>query len=119
MSNPDYYGITAIGAGKIRITDWESFSSGLGLVGGTEEYIDAYKSFNDGVIEQNKKIKENIKSEINSIKDANPFDEINLTQMWATYGEALELALNDTNLGAIFHNGILTLTEDAKIPDIL
>ena len=35
MSNPDYYGITAIGAGKIRITDWESFSSELGLVGGT------------------------------------------------------------------------------------
>jgi hypothetical protein len=79
VNKPGEHGIELLGAGKVRINDWDEVAASLGLDGGTQEYIDAYKAYNDEQIEYQNKIKDSIKSEIDTLKNAKSGDFINLT----------------------------------------
>jgi len=58
------------GFGNIRITDWEGFAKNvfktdnLDAIRNTDEYISAFKAYNDGLIELNKNTEEAIIEEI-------------------------------------------------------
>ena len=76
------------GFGNIRITDWEGFAKSifkvedLNSIKNTPEYISAFKAYNDGLIELNKKTEKTIKDEILQISNAKPGDQLNLSYLW-------------------------------------
>ena len=133
------------GFGNIRITDWEGFAknifktNNLNAIRNTDEYISAFKAYNDGLIELNRKAEENITSEITSLTQAKGGDWINLANFSSEYerlrkglldqtthedGVSAALRLNsvfndlNTSLqsyGATLENGILKLSDNANL----
>jgi len=75
MANPAAWGIESTGFGKIRITNWENFAARVfkttdfSSLYGTEEYISAYKAYNDGLISMNKAAEAAIADELSSISN--------------------------------------------------
>jgi hypothetical protein len=47
------YGVGSIGAGKVRIYDFTKFAEQMGWDPSSDEYISAYKAYNDGLIALN------------------------------------------------------------------
>ena len=111
-------GVEAIGAKKVRIFNFEAFAREMGYGKGSREYTEAFKSYNDGLINYDKEISSNIKDEINSLIDAKPGDQVNLTYLWSKYGQNTLNSLLD-NFGATIFNGILQLEENANITGII
>ena len=73
-----------IGAGKVRITDFTKFAAQRGWEPGSEEYTSAFKSYNDSMIELNKKAKTSIQEEVSALKDVKGGDQLNLTNLYTT-----------------------------------
>ena len=119
-------GIERRGFGKIRITDWETFAKAafnvedLNAISNTEEYISAFKAYNDGLISMNQQVEKNIIQEIKQIGDAKPGDWLNVSQLYQTLGEELseQLAGELSAEGAYLDKGILKLSEDANLLQI-
>ena len=110
MRNPSSFGLEKIGAGKVRIKDFSKFASEMGWKAGSEEYVSAYKTYNSSLIEYNKHITDEIKSEFDSLLNAKIGDEIDLTRIVSEFGEDKISALL-TGYGATIKDGILTITE--------
>ena len=110
------------GFGNIRITDWEGFAKNvfktdnLDAIRNTDEYISAFKVYNDGLIQLDKQAKENIESEINQITSMKPGDKLNLTEFWSRNKQAFE-NINEIlrPFDAVFENGILSLGQNANL----
>jgi len=56
--------IESLGGAKMRIKDFAAFARAMKWDFDSEEYTSAFSSFNDGLIEQNKKVKESVNNEI-------------------------------------------------------
>jgi hypothetical protein len=48
----------------------------------TEEYISAFKAYNDSLIELNNKTEQAIIEEVSSLSDIKIGDQLNLTMLW-------------------------------------
>ena len=71
--------IESTGGNKIRITDFAAFARRMKWDYNSEEYISAFKTYNDGLIERNTQVKNNITEELQGLKDIKPGDWLNLT----------------------------------------
>ena len=81
MDNSESFGFEKIGNGKIRINNFEQFAASVGISGDSEEYVSAFKAYNDSLIELNKNAKEKIYNEVSAITSAKAGDWINLTEL--------------------------------------
>lgn len=72
--------IESLGGAKMRIKDFAAFARAMKWDFDSEEYTSAFSSFNEGLIDQNKKAKEQIRDEIKQLEEARPGDWLNLTQ---------------------------------------
>ena len=134
--NMDLY--KKIGGGKIRITNFTAFADRMGWEAGSEEYTSAFKSYNDSLIELNKKTKESIFNEVSQIESAKVGDQLNLTELYTELQKKIVTQfkyINDKNYGyrevisdplkdlqeqlskyrADLTNGILTLSDNANL----
>ena len=88
------------GFGNIRITDWEGFAKNifktdnLNAIRNTDEYISAFKAYNDGLIELNKNTEQAITDEIKQIENAKAGDQLNLTEFGEYYYQAISKTLD-------------------------
>ena len=130
--------IKQLGGAKMAITDFQGFADLMGWEAGSEEYISAFKTYNDSMIQMNRQVERNILEEAQSVADAQGGDWINLTQltskMQETYEKAMQsptaqtsgminplTALNEKlkDYGAYIEDGILKIDENADIPSIM
>ena len=113
--------IESLGGTKMRIKDFAAFARAMKWDFNSEEYISAFSTYNDGLIEYNKNAKEAVTNELEGLKEIKPGDQLNLTrtekafkeysknsdsyfeQMEQIYGqndraaiEAIKMAQNDT-----------------------
>ena len=129
----DKNGIERTGFGKVRITDWGTFAKGafgvdnLDSIRGTEEYLSAYKAYNDGLIKLNKDTEKAITNELKQIENAKAGDWLNLTEFGEKYREARlnkdfspEFVFSKLNhylnkWGASFEDGILKIGDESNL----
>jgi len=127
--------IDLMGGNKMRIADFSRFADLMGWDANSEEYVSAFKTYNDSLIEMNRKAENNILEEVNALGDAKGGDWLNLTQL----SERLETALEGkivnkgaydvpafdnfidilNSMGGHLQDGILKLDSEANIPGIL
>jgi len=62
--------IKHLGGNKMMIADFDAFASEMGWSPDSEEYISAFKTYNDSIIEYNKRIGANIKAEFDAVSEA-------------------------------------------------
>lgn len=90
-------GITeAMGGNKMRIKNFAAFARRMNWDFNSEEYLSAFSSFNDGLVEQNKKNKEQVNNELQNLKDSKPGDWINLTQTEKSIKKYSKEQINNT-----------------------
>ena len=77
--------IESLGGAKMRIKDFVTFAQAMNWDFDSEEYISAFKSYNDGLIELNQKTEKSIVDEVKSLESAQNGDWINLTQFADAY----------------------------------
>lgn len=122
--------IEALGGNQMRIKDFTKFAQAMHWDYNSEAYISAFKSYNDGLIELNRKTEKNITEEITQLKDAKPGDWINLTEFSQTLTKTIvgkmgdswkdASALDSLNqslsiYGASLQNGILKIADNANL----
>ena len=124
LTNQLAYGLNVDNFGNIRIADWTSFATkvfgdNLKEVEKTPEYLDAFKQYNESLIELNNQTKTHIKDEVNAIISAQGGDAIDISWLEEEFGaERLNEIFN--KYGAALHNGILSLDENqANVPAIV
>ena len=115
--------IKKLGGGKMQIIDFKSFADLMhwDIDANSEEYVSAFKAYNNALIELNRKTEKTIADEIHSIGDVKAGDQINLTQLSVELDEtALDvLAKKLRSYGADLSEDILTLGNNANIPAII
>jgi len=126
--------IKSLGGNKIQITDFAKFADLMGFDTGSPEYISAFKTYNDSLIEMNRKAEKNILEEAQGLKDMKAGDWIDLTQLsdklnninlYDDKGFKLnttildKLNINLNQYGAYLENGILKTVNGANIPSII
>lgn len=120
---------------KLAITDFSQFADIMGWEAGSEEYISAFKSYNDAMIQMNRQVERNILEEAQSVAGAKGGDWINLTQLADKLQETIAIgdyepdgrvktslkSLNDklAQYGANIEDGILKIEPNADIPAIM
>ena len=87
--------IEALGGDKMRIIDFARFAQAMGWKANSPEYISAFKSYNDSLIDMNHKTERNIVEEVSNLKEAKPGDWINLTEFSAAFGRYVEQTVSD------------------------
>ena len=79
--------IQKLGGGKIRITNFDKFATEImgwtDIDTSSEEYISAFKTYNDSLVDMNRKAERNIIEEVQSLENAKGGDWINLTQLYS------------------------------------
>ena len=120
--------VDLMGGNKMRIADFSRFADLMGWDASSEEYVSAFKTYNDSLISMNRQAESNILEEVSALGDAKGGDWLNLTQLSAKLGEAIKygsytqldaLTTRLHTLGAELEDGILKLDSDANIPGIL
>lgn len=130
--------IKQLGGGKISIVDFSAFADFMNWDAGSEEYVSAFKTYNDSLIEMNRKAERNILEEAKSVTDIKPGDLINLTQLSNALNNQVTknivdytghtnfeiTALDDLNsklseLGAYISDGILHIEENADLIGVM
>ena len=130
--------IEAMGGNKMRIKDFARFAEAMNWDYNSEEYISAFKTYNDSLIELNKKVEQGITDEVKSLKDAKGGEQINLTNLYSalekqiikpgatdinghelkSYNPLLDIQTALLQYGATLKDGILTLTDNADLYNI-
>jgi hypothetical protein len=82
MENLQGLGLEKIGAGKVRIKDFNTFAAQMGWDFSSEEYTSAFKTYNDSLIALNKKAEKEIGEEVKAISSAKGGDKLNLTKFY-------------------------------------
>ena len=113
--------ITKLSNGKLRINNFEGFARALGIDTTSDAYYSAFKTYNDSMVSLNKQTEKAITEEVNAIGSAGLGDQINVTYLFRKLGEAGVEALNKeiNQWGANLANGILTINDDANLPQII
>lgn len=120
--------VDLMGGNKMRIADFSRFADLMGWDANSEQYISAFKTYNDSLISMNRQAENNILEEVSALGDAKGGDWLNLTQLSAKLEEAVKygsytqldaLTTRLHTLGAELEDGILKLDSDANIPGIL
>jgi len=128
--------IKQLGGEKMAILDFSALAKIFDWDLNSDEYISAFKTYNDSLIGLNRKAENAIVSEINSLSSAKGGDWLNITQLWSTLQSKLEnqvlniidaagapIQLTAFDLlkskleeyGATLDDGILKLDSDANI----
>ena len=108
--------IKGLGGNKLMIQDFRAFAKQMNWGEGSEEYINAFKAYNDSLIEYDRQTEKSIVEEIKNVAAAKPGDKINLTHFVSQLENGLDTILVAT--GARIQNGILTISEGADLADI-
>lgn len=110
----------SMGGNKMRIKDFGAFAAAMGWQTGSEEYTSAFKAYNDGLIELNRKAEKTIIQEVQGLSTAKGGDWINLTQLTSKLGEGATRVLNGalTQYGGYISGGILKLSSFANVLNI-
>ena len=123
--------IKLMGGNKMQIIDFNAFADLMHWDANSEEYISAFKSYNDSLIEMNRQAERNILEEAESIADAKGGDWINITQLMSKLQEGFryegseKISLGDSlqasiqKFGAKIEDGILKLDDSANISAIM
>ena len=113
--------IKNLGGNKLAITDFEEFAKELQLDTNSEQYVSAFKTYNDSLIKMNRQAERNILEELKNITTAKTGDWINLTEFTNSLGqEALKLlTLNLSQQKATLAKGLLKIEDGADIPAII
>jgi Ca2+-binding EF-hand superfamily protein len=69
MLHASELGMQSLGNGTVRISDFTKFASKMGWDTNSEEYTSAFKSYNDSLIELNRKVESEILEEAQSVAD--------------------------------------------------
>ena len=107
----------SMGGNKMRIKDFTAFASAMGWKSDSEEYISAFKAYNDSLIELNRKSEKTIVQEVQNLENAKGGDWLNLTQLSSKLDSGAIAALNGAlvQYGGYLENGILKLAQNANI----
>lgn len=110
----------SMGGNKMRIKDFGAFAAAMGWQTGSEEYTSAFKAYNDGLIELNRKAEKTIIQEVQGLSTAKGGDWINLTQLTSKLGDGATRILNSvlTQYGGYISGGILKLSSFANVLNI-
>lgn len=113
--------IKNLGGNKLAITDFEEFAKELQLDTNSEQYVSAFKTYNDSLIKMNRQAERNILEELKNVTTAKTGDWINLTEFTNSLGqEALKLlTLNLSQQKATLAKGLLKIEDGADIPAII
>ena len=123
--------IGLMGGNKMKIVDFQAFADLMQWDANSEEYISAFKSYNDSLIEMNRQAERNILEEVESIADAKGGDWLNITQLMSKLQESFryegseKISLGDSleasiqKFGAKIEDGILKLDDSANISAIM
>lgn len=139
--------VKQLGGSKMQIADFSAFADLMGWNAGSEEYVSAFKSYNDSLIDMNRKAEKNILEEAKNLESAKVGDQFNLTQLSDTLQKSFEATVNAAvsslrgaerqealnsiynpldvlsnklqEYGAELQNGILTIGADANLPAII
>ena len=124
MQHASELGMYSLGNGTVRIDDFTKFARQMGWDTNSEEYVSAFKAYNDSLIKLNRKVESEILDEAKSASNIKIGDKINLTRLYTTLESKLHHDFQDVvskfeHLGATFKNGILTINADADIQGII
>ena len=128
--------IKALGGNKIQITDFAKFADLMGFDTGSPEYVSAFKTYNESLIDMNRQAERNILEEAQNLGNMKAGDWVDLTQLSDTLNQTIIdsishtggnfdiTALNQLNsilmgYGARLENGILKTVDGANIPAII
>jgi len=139
--------VKQLGGSKMQIADFSAFADLMGWDAGSEEYVSAFKSYNDSLIEMNRKAEKNILEEAKNLESAKAGDQFNLTQLSDALQKSFEATLNAAvaglrgterqevigsiynpldilsnklqQYGAELQDGILTIGANANLPAII
>lgn len=116
LNEADKYGIEALGGGKVRISDFTKFAREMGMETDTEEYLEAFKSYNDSVINYRNQTKTQMQSELQALSQMTTSGDVNITRIASQYHLERYLPTEDLErYGATLKDGILSLNESADI----
>ena len=104
-----------LGNGKVRITDFTQFASDLGLDTNSEEYLSAFKQYNESLIELDRKTAKNIKDELSNLISAKAGTRLDISQLSNALGEDTINGLIH-QYGGFVQDGILSLATQTDIP---
>ena len=87
--------IKGLGNGKMAIIDFPNFADFMGWEPNSDEYITAFKAWNDGMIALNKNTSDNIVSEVKSIGSAKGGEWINITTIWGKITQTVDNSIEN------------------------
>ena len=103
----------SMGGNKMRIKNFAAFASAMGWSTDSEEYLSAFKTYNDSLIKLNRQTEKSIIDEVSALESAKGGDKINVTTLWSKVGTTINDEL--IKYGGYIIDGILTLHDDANI----
>jgi hypothetical protein len=129
--------IDLTGGNKMKIIDFQAFADLMHWDANSEEYVSAFKAYNDSLIEMNRQAEKNILDEAKNVASAKGGDWVNLTQLSDKLSQVVVDSITDIDVsgnktkvdisaldqltaklrkyGAYLENGILKLSDDADI----
>ena len=119
--NPQAFGIQMTGMGKVAIKNWEAFAKSvwnvedLAEVQNNPQYISAFKSYNDALIEMNKSAEDAITEEVKSIGDMKRGGQLNLTTLWTKLEQAATEAIEFSFEG--YNGNVSNMGHRKIVPD--
>ena len=117
IKNSSDWGIRSLGNGQVQIFDFDAFAKEMEWSPDSMAYKEARKSYNDAMIEFDRKFGENLFNEVKSLSEGKVGDKIDLTYLSDSMGGLLNELIKDT--GIELSNGIATIGEKAKIPQLI
>ena len=124
--------IDFMGGNKMKIVDFQAFADLMGWDANSEEYISAFKTYNDSMIQMNRQAERNILEEAQNVASAKGGDWVNITQLWDKLTNTIAESTEDSDIMAIaklrsaiegyggqIEDGILKLDDSANIPAIM
>ena len=110
MSNQQQYGIQTTNFGKIIVANWTAFAKevfgadDIDAIRNNPEYLSAFKTYNDSLIELNKTIEDDIADEISQLSSAKRGDWLNLTNLYVAFERAIQKTIDETDFSEFNSN---------------
>lgn len=111
--NLEKYGLKSLGAGKVRIEDWATFSSFMGFDSHSEEYASAFNTYTQSMIELNRQTELNILDQFKNAMKSTKDDQLNVSYLVTRFGEQF-VRENLISESDTLNGGILSFADDAN-----
>jgi len=123
--------IDLVGGNKLKIIDFQAFADLMQWDASSEEYVSAFKSYNDALVQMNRQAERNILEEAKNVASAKGGDWVNLTQLMNRLNASFfyegsekrsrgdQLSATIQKFGANIEDGLLKIDDSANIPAIL